>query len=71
MLGALINSAGIVLGGVLALAVKKPVSAAIQNRMKVFLGAATVWLGLSLTVSSLNGTTGTAQITFGILLGDR
>jgi hypothetical protein len=55
MLGALINSAGIVLGGVLALVLKKPVSAANQNRLKVLLGAFTVWLGLSLTVASLNG----------------
>jgi uncharacterized membrane protein YqgA involved in biofilm formation len=53
--GALINSAGIVLGGVLALVLKKPVSDAAQNRLKILLGAATVYLGLRLTLLSLNG----------------
>jgi hypothetical protein len=55
MVGALINSAVIVLGGVLALVVKKPLSAASQSRARILLGAFTVWYGLSLTLSSLNG----------------
>jgi len=55
MVGALINSAGIVLGGVLAIVLRKPVSATNQSRAKVLLGVFTVWFGLVLTVSSLNG----------------
>ncbi len=55
MVGALINSAGIVLGGILALVLKKPVSAANQSRARVLLGVFTVWFGLTLTLSSLNG----------------
>ena len=55
MLGPLINSAGIVLGGVLALVLKKPVSVTIQSRMKIILGVCTVAYGLRLTVASLNG----------------
>ena len=68
MLGALINSAGILLGGVLALAVRKPVPALTQNRMKILLGAVTVWLGLSLTVSSLNGSAWQRLKLLGIVL---
>ena len=55
MVGALINSAGIVLGGGLALVLKKPVSATNQSRAKILLGVFTVWFGLTLTLSSLNG----------------
>jgi len=55
MAGALINSAGILLGGGLALVLKKPPSAASQSRAKVLLGVFTVWFGLTLTLSSLNG----------------
>jgi uncharacterized membrane protein YqgA involved in biofilm formation len=55
MLGAFINSGGILLGGILALVVKKPMPPTTQNWVKVLLGAFTVWLGLSLTVTSLNG----------------
>jgi hypothetical protein len=55
MVGAFINSAGIVLAGVLALVVKKPLSAANQSRARILLGAFTVWYGLSLTLTGLNG----------------
>ena len=55
MIGALINSAGILLGGVLARVLKNPVSATNQSRAKILLGVFTVWLGLTLTLSSLNG----------------
>ena len=58
MVGAFINSAGIVFGGVLARVLKKPVSEANQTRAKVLLGVFTVWFGLSLTLSSLNGSAG-------------
>jgi len=58
MAGAFINSAGIVLGGVLALVLKKPVSETSQTRVKILLAAFTVWFGLGLTVSGLNGSAG-------------
>jgi len=56
MVGAIINSAGIVLGGGLALVLKKPVPAPKQARIQFFLGVFTVWFGLKLTVTNLNGT---------------
>jgi uncharacterized membrane protein YqgA involved in biofilm formation len=55
MIGALINSAGILLGGVFARVLKNPVSATNQSRAKILLGVFTVWFGLTLTLSSLNG----------------
>jgi uncharacterized protein len=55
MIGAVINSAGIVAGGVCALAVKKPIPERFQLAAKVVLGVYTVWLGLHLTWRSLNG----------------
>jgi hypothetical protein len=55
MVGALINSAGIVLGGVLARVLKKPLSATNQSRAKVLLGVFTVWFGLTSTWYSLSG----------------
>jgi len=58
MVGAFINSAGIVLGGVLARVLKTPVSETNQTRAKILLGVFTVWFGLSLTLSSLNGSAG-------------
>jgi uncharacterized protein len=56
MIGAVINSAGIVAGGVYALAIKKPIPNRYQLVAKVMLGIYTVWLGLQLTWKSLNGT---------------
>jgi len=56
MVGAIINSAGIVLGGGLGLVLKKPVPARPQARVQFFLGVFTVWFGLKLTVTNLNGT---------------
>jgi uncharacterized membrane protein YqgA involved in biofilm formation len=56
--GALINSGGILLGGVLALVLKKPISDSAQTRMKIFLGVFTVAFGLRLTIASLNGSVG-------------
>ena len=55
MIGAVINSAGIVAGGVCALALKKPIPARFQLALKVVLGVFTVWFGLKLTWNSLNG----------------
>jgi uncharacterized membrane protein YqgA involved in biofilm formation len=58
MIGAVINSAGIVAGGACALAVKKPVPARFQLVAKILLGVYTVWFGLQLTWKSLNGSAG-------------
>jgi hypothetical protein len=55
MIGAVINSAGIVAGGVCALAIKKPVPNRFQLPAKIVLGIFTVWFGLQLTWRSLNG----------------
>ena len=55
MIGAVINSAGIVAGGVCALAIKKPVPNRFQLAAKMALGVYTVWFGLQLTWRSLNG----------------
>jgi hypothetical protein len=55
MIGAAINSAGIVAGGVCALAIKKPVPNRFQLPAKIVLGVYTVWFGLQLTWRSLNG----------------
>jgi uncharacterized membrane protein YqgA involved in biofilm formation len=56
MIGAVIDSAGIVAGGVCALACKKTLPARYQLAAKLGLGIFTVWLGLGLTWKSLNGT---------------
>jgi hypothetical protein len=55
MVGAVINSAGIVAGGVCALAFKRPVPPRFELPAKMVLGVYTVWLGLQLTWRSLNG----------------
>jgi hypothetical protein len=58
MVGALINSAGIVLGGVLPRVLVKTVSEKNQTKCQILLGACTVWFGLTLTLSNLNGPLG-------------
>jgi len=58
MIGPLINSAGIVVGGVCALAMKKPVPNRFQLATKIALGVYTVWFGLQMTWKSLSGTMG-------------
>jgi len=55
MLGALINSAAIVAGGIWGLAAKRPVPGPIELLAKVGLGVFTIWFGLRLTWRSLNG----------------
>jgi uncharacterized protein len=54
-IGAVINSAGIVAGGVCALVIKKPMPNRYQLAAKILLGVFTVWFGLKLTWQSLNG----------------
>jgi uncharacterized protein len=55
MTGAIINAAGIVVGGTWALIARRPVPAIYQSALKIILGVYTIWFGLKLTWSSING----------------
>jgi uncharacterized protein len=55
MIGAALNVAGILVGGLVGLVQPKPLSPANESRIKVALGAFTVFYGLRLTWLSLNG----------------
>jgi uncharacterized protein len=55
MTGSILNAAGIVLGGLAGLAVKKPLSAATQHYFKNGLGAFCLFLGLRLAWLNVNG----------------
>jgi uncharacterized protein len=68
MIGAVINCAGIVAGGVCALAVKKPVPNRFQLFAKIVLGVLTVWFGLQLTWRSLNGSVAQVLKELGIVM---
>lgn len=54
-LGAILNAAGILIGGIAGLTLRKQPSAATQGFFKVALGAFTVYFGLRLTWMSLDG----------------
>lgn len=56
MIGSIVNAAGIVVGGVIGLTIKTPLSPARQGSLKLWLGAATVVAGMWLTWHSVNGT---------------
>jgi hypothetical protein len=55
MIGTLLNAAGIVIGGCVGLARRKPLPPATESYFKVVLGAFTVFYGLRLTWASLSG----------------
>src|SRR5947208_5639272 len=55
MIGTVLNAAGILVGGVAGLIRRKPFSPATESFWKVTLGAFTVFYGLRLTWTSLNG----------------
>jgi hypothetical protein len=55
MTGAMLNAAGIVMGGVGALIARRPIPAIYQLALKIIVGVYTVWFGLKLTWSSING----------------
>jgi hypothetical protein len=55
VLGTILNVAAIVVGGIAGLIIKKQPSAATQSFFKVALGAATVLIGLRLTMLSMGG----------------
>ena len=56
--GAILNAAGIVIGGAIGLARKTPLTPQTQNFFKLMLGAATLLFGLRLTWFSIGGTVG-------------
>ena len=57
-IGTVLNAAGIVVGGVLGLAARKPLSPENQTFFKVVLGAGTVYFGLRLAWLNVGGTFG-------------
>lgn len=57
-LGAILNAAGIIIGGLIGLARPQPLSAQTQAFFKVLLGAFTMFFGLRLTWLSIGGTFG-------------
>jgi uncharacterized protein len=66
--GAALNAAGIVLGGVCALATRKRIPARYELALKVSLGVYTCWCGLKLTWASLNGSGRQIARELGLLL---
>jgi uncharacterized membrane protein YqgA involved in biofilm formation len=55
MIGTLVNVAGILIGGILGLTKRKPLSTATESWFKLLLGVFTVFYGLRLTWISLHG----------------
>ena len=55
-LGAILNAAGIIIGGIIGLVRPKPLTAQTQAFFKVLLGVLTVYFGLRLTWLSIGGT---------------
>jgi uncharacterized membrane protein YqgA involved in biofilm formation len=55
MIGTLLNTAGILVGGVIGLTTTKELSAVTQTRLKILLGAATVYVGLSMAWDGFSG----------------
>jgi uncharacterized protein len=55
MTGAILNAAGIVVGGIWALIARRPIPATYQLALKIILGVYAVWFGLKLSWGSING----------------
>jgi hypothetical protein len=68
MLGALLNSAAIVVGGFWGMTVKKPLSPRMEAMLMAGMGVFTIWFGLRLTWRSVNGTAGQVLGQLGIVL---
>lgn len=68
ILGAILNVAAIVLGGLAGLMIRKQPSASTQSFFKVALGVATVYFGLRLTWLGINGSFGQSLKQIGIIL---
>jgi len=60
LIGTLLNVAGILIGGIVGLIRRKPLSVAQESWFKIAIGAFTVFYGLRLTWSSLSGSLGHA-----------
>jgi len=58
VVGTIANAVGIALGGVLGLVLRKPLGIGTESWLKFVLGALTVYIGLRLTWTSLQGTFG-------------
>src|SRR5215471_5480005 len=58
LIGPVLNVAGILIGGVVGLLRRKPLSVAQESWFKIAIGAFTVFYGLRLTWSSLGGSIG-------------
>src|SRR5438309_1773132 len=58
MIGPIFNAAAIVIGGIVGLLRKKPLSVALESWMKLALGVFTVFYGLRLAILSLGGSFG-------------
>jgi uncharacterized protein len=76
--GAILNAAGITIGGIVGMARTTPLSPQTQNFFKMMLGAATLFFGLRLTWFSIGGSVGATfkqlaiaclALVFGNLLG--
>ncbi|MBI5383895.1 MAG: DUF554 family protein [Verrucomicrobia bacterium] len=55
MLGTYLNIIGVVLGGLMGLAMRRPFSERLQLYLKVVLGVYTVWVGMKITFTSFGG----------------
>jgi uncharacterized protein len=67
-LGTIINAIAIILGGIVGLAFKKSLSPANQMFIKLLLGVATVYIGLSMTWGAIGGGFGSALKQLGIVI---
>jgi len=68
VIGTILNTASILAGGILGKTVGKDFSPATQQRLKVLLGALTVYVGLSLTWKSIHGSFGQISKQLGIVI---
>src|SRR4030095_4445092 len=68
MIGTLLNTAAILVGGTVGLTVVRDISLKTQQRLKVALGAFIVYAGLSTTWGALNGGFGRILKQLGIVL---
>ncbi len=68
MTGAVLNAAGIVVGGIAALIARRPIPAIYQLALKIMVGVSAMWFGLKLTWSSINGSIAQTARELGIIL---
>jgi len=68
MIGTIANAAAIVVGGSAGVAARGQISAHNQRRIKVLLGAFTVYVGLSMTWTGMNGSFWQVLKQFGVVL---